>query len=93
VSNARRTASDYLEFAGFPRSGLNEQLEFEGYPTEAATTAVDSLKVDWMAEAVESAESYLEVSGFSHSGLVEQLEFDGFTPEEAEHGATTALGG
>jgi hypothetical protein len=93
VSNARRPAESYLDFSGFSRSGLIKQLELEGYSTDAATQAADSLNVDWNAEAVESAESYLEFSGFSHSGLVDQLEFEGFTPEEAEHGAATALGG
>jgi hypothetical protein len=77
---------------GFSRTGLIEQLEFEGYPTDAATTAVDSLTVDWAAEAVESAQSYLDTMPFSHSGLVDQLTFEGFTPEQAEHGATTTLG-
>jgi hypothetical protein len=93
VSNARRAAQQYLDYSGFSRSGLIEQLEYEGYSTEAATTVVDSLNVDWMAEAVESAQAYVEYSPFSHSGLVEQLQYEGFSPEEAEHGATTALGG
>jgi colicin import membrane protein len=67
-------------------------LEFEGYPSDIATQAVDSLNVDWAAQAVRSAESYLETSSFSQSGLAEQLEFEGFTPEEAAHGAATAYG-
>jgi hypothetical protein len=90
VINARRSAESYLALAGFSRAGLIKQLEFEQYSTEAATAAVDSLNVDWFAEAVQSAESYLEISGFSHGGLVDQLEFEGYTPEEAEHGATIA---
>jgi hypothetical protein len=91
ITNARRSAESYLEMTGFSRIGLIKQLEFEDYPTAAATTAVDSLDVDWSEEAVQAAESYLDSMGFSHQGLVEQLEFEGFTPEEAEHGASTAL--
>jgi hypothetical protein len=93
VTNARRSAESYLDFSGFSRSGLIDQLEFEGYPTEAATQAVDSLNVDWNEQAARSAESYLEYTAFSHAGLVDQLEFEGFTPEQAEHGATVAMGG
>src|SRR5215204_749863 len=73
--------------------GLIEQLEFEGYPTEAATVAVDSLTVDWNAEAGESARSYLDFQGFSQAGLVDQLVFEGFTPEQANQGATVAKRG
>ena len=51
-------------------------------------SAVDSLDVDWFAEAAESAQSYIDMMGFSHSGLVEQLMFEGFTADEAEHGVT-----
>ena len=88
VSNARRSAESYLDLMGFSRTGLIEQLEFEGYSVDAATAAVDSLDVDWFAEAAESAQSYIDMMGFSRSGLVEQLIFEGFTTEEAEHGAT-----
>jgi hypothetical protein len=99
VTNARRSAQSYLDMVGFSRQGLIDQLSSEygdQYPVEAATAAVDSLNVDWNAEAVEAAESYLEMSGFSHAGLVEQLSSpygDQFTREQAEHGATVALGG
>lgn len=88
LTNARRSAQSYLDLMGFSRTGLIEQLEFEGYPTDVATAAVDSLDVDWFAEAAESAQSYVDMMGFSRSGLVEQLMFEGFTAEEAEHGAT-----
>lgn len=99
VTNARRSALQYLEFSGFSRQGLIDQLSSEygdQYPVDAATAAVDSLNVDWNAEAVEAAEAYLEFQGFSHAGLVDQLSSeygDQFTPEQAEHGATVALGG
>ena len=92
VSNDRRSAQSYLDLMGFSRTGLIKQLEFEGYPTAAATTAIDSLDVDWNAEAVESAQSYTELMGFSRSGLVDQLVFEGFTQAEAEHGAAAVFG-
>lgn len=99
VTNARRSAQSYLDLMGFSRQGLIDQLSSEygdQYPVDVATAAVDSLDVDWNAEAVEAAESYLEISGFSHAGLVDQLSSaygDQFTREQAEHGATVALGG
>ena len=89
---ARRKAQDYLDFSAFSRSGLIDQLEFEGFPTDAATVAVDSLPIDWYEQAAKKAKDYIEFSAFSHSGLVDQLEFEGFSPDEAEHGATVALG-
>lgn len=98
VTNARRSAQSYLDIMGFSRQGLIDQLSSEygdQYPVEVATAAVDSLNVDWNAEAVEKAQSYLEMMGFSHAGLVDQLSSeygDQFTREQAEHGATVALG-
>jgi uncharacterized protein DUF4190/host cell surface-exposed lipoprotein len=97
-SNAQQAAEQYLDFSGFSRQGLIDQLSSEygdQYPVEVATAAVDSLNVDYNAEAVEAAESYLEFSAFSHAGLVDQLSSeygDQFTREQAEHGATAALG-
>jgi hypothetical protein len=85
--NAARSAHQYVDYSGFSRSGLIKQLEFEGYSTADATLAVDSIAVDWMAEAAESAKQYMSYSAFSRSGLIKQLEFEGFTPEQAAHGA------
>ena len=84
--NAIRSAESYLQFAAFSRSGLINQLEFEGFTNAEATLAVDSLGVDWNKQAMLSAESYLDYSAFSQSGLVEQLEFEGFTSAQATHG-------
>ena len=67
-------------------------MEFEGFLTDAATVAVDSLPIDWYEQAAKKAKDYIEFSAFSHSGLVDQLEFEGFSPDEAGHGATVALG-
>lgn len=71
----------------FSKKGLVQQLAFEGYSTEAATSAVESLEVDWNEQAVKSAESYLSFMSFSRSGLISQLQFEGFTREQAEYAA------
>ena len=60
-----RKAETYLEFSAFSRTGLIDQLEFEGFSTEDATFAVDTVTVDWMAQATAKAEDYLEYSAFS----------------------------
>lgn len=92
--NAIRQAESYLQFSAFSRTGLIEQLEFEGFTNADATFAVDHLTVDWNVQAVEQAESYLEFSAFSCDGLVDQLEFEGFNNAQATHGAnqTSACG-
>lgn len=81
------SAESYLDFSGFSREGLIDQLEYEGFSTEDAEFAVDHLGVDWGEQAVRVAESYLEYSNFSRSGLIDQLEYEGFTVEQAERGA------
>lgn len=87
-SSARRSAESYLDFMAFSRSGLIEQLEFEGFSTEDATYGVDAQGADWNEQAAKSAKAYLDLMGFSRSGLIEQLVFEGFTQAEAEFGAT-----
>lgn len=93
VANATRSARSYLDYTGFSRTGLIEQLEYEGYTTDEATTAVDGMDVDYDAEAVESARSYLDYTSFSRSGLIDQLEYEGFTPAQAEYGVSQTYGG
>jgi len=90
--NARESAESYLSFSAFSRSGLIDQLEFEGFSKADATAAVDSIDVDWNEQAAKSAENYLEFSSFSRSGLVDQLEFEGFTSSQAEYGVSVAFG-
>lgn len=84
--NAARSATNYLSLTAFSRDGLIKQLEFENYSTEDATAAVDSLTVDWNAQAVQKAKEYLEISAFSGQGLLDQLIFEGFTQEQAAQG-------
>jgi hypothetical protein len=84
--NAIRKAEDYLSFTAFSRSGLIDQLEFEGFIAADATFAVDWLDVDWREQAWHKAEEYLEYSAFSRAGLIAQLEFEGFTHKQAVYG-------
>ena len=75
---------------GSEGTGLIDQLIFNGFSDADAAWGVDSLNVDWFAQAALKAESYLKVTAFSRSGLVDQLMFNGFTPEQAESGVTRA---
>ena len=68
---------------GFSYKGLVEQLEYEGYSSEASRLAADCCGADWMEQAVRVAENYLSVMAFSKSGLIDQLEYEGFTYEQA----------
>jgi len=90
VENAERTAQDYLRMDGFSRQGLIDQLVHDEFPEADATAAVDSLNVNWNAQAVKTAKSYLKMDGFSHGGLVDQLEHDGYTASQAEYGVEAA---
>lgn len=92
VAAARGKAADYLDFKGFCRPSLIDQLEHEGYSNSASTAAVDSLGVDWYAETVRVAQAYVDFTEFSHSGLVGQLEHEGCEPDHAERAATQVLG-
>lgn len=90
--NAIRAAQDYLAMSAYSRQGLIEQLVVgDGYSTQDATFAVDSLNVDWNQQAVKSAQQYLEMSAYSRKGLVEQLVVgEGFTSSQAAYGVSVA---
>jgi hypothetical protein len=94
--NAARSARSYLSFTAFSRQGLIDQLSSEygdKYAVQDATIAVDSLNVDWNAEAVQSAKSYLKFTAFSCQGLIDQLDSpygDKFTVDQATYGAKQA---
>ena len=87
-ASALQKAHDYLNYSAFSRTGLIEQLEYEGFSKDDATYAVDNCGADWKKQAVLKAKQYRGYSAFSHKGLVEQLEYEGFTHEQAEYGAT-----
>jgi len=86
--NAIKKADSYLSYTSFSRSGLIEQLEFEGFSTSDATYGVDAQNANWDEQAAKKAKSYLSYTSFSRSGLIEQLEFDGFTQKQAEYGVS-----
>jgi len=94
--NAVRAAQDYLSFMAFSRQGIIDQLSSsagDGYPVKDATIAVDSLHVDWNAEAVQAAKEYLQTMPFSCAGLIAQLDsrYGGqFTVAQATYGAHQA---
>lgn len=86
--NARKSAANYLKFMTFSRSGLIQQLQFEGFSIGESTYGVDVQGVDWNAQAAKSAANHLRYSSYSRSSLISQLEFEGFTNEQASFGAT-----
>lgn len=88
-SQALRKAQSYLNYMAFSRSGLIDQLVYEGFSAEDATYGADAVGADWMQQAALKAQSYLDYSAFSHEGLVEQLQYEGFSAEEAEYGVTS----
>ena len=83
---ARLMARDYLDNSAFSRSGLIEQLKYEGFSTQAATYGVDHVTVSWYRQALLSAREYLGNQHFSRSGLVDQLKYEGFTWSQAVYG-------
>ena len=91
-ANARTSAEHYLQYQSFSRTGLIDQLKFEGYGENVAIYGVDAAGADWNEQAVLSAESYLESQSFSRAGLVDQLIYEGFSRAQAEHGVTIAYG-
>jgi hypothetical protein len=84
--NATRQAESYLRSQAFSRSGLIDQLMFEGYSRADATHAVNTVDVDWYEQAALKAESYLRSQAFSRQGLIDQLVFEGFTQAQATYG-------
>jgi hypothetical protein len=88
-NNAKKSATSYLKYSAFSRSGLIGQLEFEGFSTADATYGVDAQNANWNAQAAKSAASYLKYSSFSRTGLIDQLVFEGYTQAQAEYGVST----
>ncbi|MFD2470265.1 Ltp family lipoprotein [Amycolatopsis silviterrae] len=93
VEQARESAQSYLGYTAFSRNGLIDQLSSkygDSYPKNVATRAVDSLDVDWNAQAAKAAQSYLDYTSFSCTGLIQQLssKYGGqFTSAQAKFGA------
>lgn len=88
--NAIGSARSYINMTSFSRSGLIDQLKYEGFGRKVATFAVDYLGVNWKRQAFLSARDYLDMTSFSLSGLIEQLRYEGFTLAQATYGARRA---
>jgi hypothetical protein len=95
--SAAAAAKQYLSLGqGFSQQGLVDQLDSsagDGYSVNDATVAVDSLSVNWNAQAVLSAKSYLQTQPFSCTDLIQQLDSSAggqFTVAQATYGATQA---
>ncbi len=94
--SAVAAAKQYLSTQAFSKQGLIDQLDSpdgSGYSVNDATVAVDSLTVNWNAEAVQAAKEYLQTQPFSCSDLIQQLDSpdgDQFTVAQATYGATQA---
>lgn len=86
--NALKTAETYLSSMAFSKSGLVEQLEYEGYTNSEATFAVENCGADWNEQAAEKAQEYLDSMSFSRDGLIDQLKYEGFTQSQAEYGVS-----
>lgn len=86
--NAIRMAESYLNLTAFSKSGLINQLKYEGFNDKDATYAANQINVDWKEQAVRMAESYLNLTAFSRDGLIKQLEFEGFSNEDATYAAS-----
>ena len=83
-------AEDYLNSSHFSKSGLIDQLEYEGHSAKDAKFAVAHIKVSWNEQAAGAAEDYLNSSHFSRSGLIEQLKYEGYTQTQAVYGVNKA---
>ncbi|HET7386154.1 MAG TPA: Ltp family lipoprotein, partial [Nocardioidaceae bacterium] len=59
--NAVDTAENYLSTAAFSRSGLIQQLKYEGYSRADASFAADAVHADWNEQAGKAAEEYLSM--------------------------------
>jgi hypothetical protein len=96
--HAVQDAESYLSTEpGFSQQGLINQLSGpggDGFSVADATAAVDSLTVNWNAQAVDDAKNYNNTEGgFSCSGMIQQLSGpggDGFTVAQATYGAQQA---
>ena len=85
-ANCIKKAQQYINYTAFSRSGLIEQLEYEGYSKESAEYSVDSLNIDWNSQCAKKAQQYLDYTAFSRDGLYDQLAYEGFSSEQIEYG-------
>lgn len=88
MQNALSKALDYLDYTAFSRSGLIEQLKYEGFSQKEAEYGVEHCGADWKEQAAKKAQDYLDYTSFSRAGLIDQLLYEGFSQEEAEYGVS-----
>ena len=88
--NALSTAKAYLRVQGFSKSGLIDQLDYEGFSRSDSRWSAARVGVSWYWQAFRVAKAYLRVQSFSKSGLIDQLEYEGFTHAQAVYGANKA---
>lgn len=87
-NTAANSAQEYLDLYAFSRTGLIDQLQYDGFSENVAATAVDSLNVDWNEQAVAMAREYMEVATYSNKqDMIDQLIYEDFTQEQAEYAA------
>lgn len=84
--NALAKAEQYLDSMAFSKSGLADQLEYEGFEASEIEYAVENCGANWKEQAALKAQEYLDSQSFSKEGLIEQLEYEGFTSEQAAYG-------
>lgn len=86
--SALKKAESYSRTMHMSKQGIYNQLtsEFEKFTPEAAQYAVDNVKADWNANALEMAKSYQQ-EGISRGEIRSHLNSDevGFTENEAEY--------
>ncbi|MDU3821188.1 MAG: Ltp family lipoprotein [Cutibacterium granulosum] len=88
--NALESAETYVDM-NMSKKGLYDQLKSKDgdqFPPEAAKYAVEHVKADWKANALESAKMYQKEQHMSKSAIREQLTSssgDQFTQSEADY--------
>ena len=89
--NALGKAKQYLDYSGFSKKSLKDQLKYEGFSSDEIDYAIKKCGADWNEECAEKAQEYLDFSSFSKQGLKDQLEYEGFTDAQIEY-ALEAVG-
>lgn len=88
--SALKKAEAYSKTMNMSKAGIYDQLTSEygeKFPPEAAQYAIDNVKADWNANALEKAKSYQDMN-MSPEAIRDQLSSqygEKFTPEEADY--------
>ena len=80
-----------MNSSAFSYSGLQDQLEYNGFTEEEAQYGVDNCNADWNEQAYKKVKSYMKSSpDMGRSRMIEQLQYNGFTYEQAVYGVDQA---